>query len=293
MSSPHSVSPIYQTEVIQRLAHIAPGLPPALRRVADFILRNPLKAATMTIEALAASAGASPAAVNRLAKAAGLGGFSQLRSALLETLQAFVSPVEKLRRQLEPGQEERPGLQALLDSARSALADSAGRNGEAAFAGAVASLARARKVYTLGFGNSVYLAAYAAANLVPYCADAQAVSMEGGNENAAYRLATIGAEDALLAISLPRYSLDTDRLARFAAGRGACVIGLTDSPAAPLQAVAHHHLYAATEHPVLGHANQAAFALVESLIAGVMLQNRNAAALSAEMADSVLPYLYV
>ncbi|BEV71878.1 MULTISPECIES: MurR/RpiR family transcriptional regulator [unclassified Paludibacterium] len=293
MPTPRPATAIYQTPVIQRLATIAPTLPPALSRVADFILRNPLKAATMTIDEVARETATSAAAVNRLANAADLGGFSGLKAALLETLQAFVSPVEKLRQQIGADQQSPLGLTALLQTARDGLRQTAGLNDQQAFDAAVDCLLQARKVYVLGFGNSVYLAGYAAANLVPYCADAQVISMEGGNENAAYRLATIAEQDVLLAISLPRYSLDTDRLARFAAKRGARIVAITDSPAAPLQSVAHHVLYAATEHPVLINANLAAFGLIEALISGVMLRNQDAAALSAEMANSVLPYLYV
>ncbi|MNI98547.1 hypothetical protein D3C76_683210 [compost metagenome] len=44
----------------------------------------------------------------------------------------------------------------------------------------------------------------------------QVEAWRGGNENAAYLLAAITNQDVLLAISLPRYSLDTLQLARFA-----------------------------------------------------------------------------
>jgi len=87
--------------------------------------------------------------------------------------------------------------------------------------------------------------------LMPFCADATAISMEGGNENAAYRLAAITDQDVLLAISLPRYSLDTLQLARFANARGAPVLAITDSPASPLTAIAEHGLFAPADHPVL------------------------------------------
>ena len=126
-------------------------------------------------------------------------------------------------------------LKALVEQMRIAgsnLGSTANGNSQDTFAAVVEALAKARRVYILGFGNSAYLAGLAAANLVPYCADAVAVSMEGGNENAAYRLASITAEDALLAISLPRYSLDTLQLARYALERGARVLARGSPPSA-------------------------------------------------------------
>ncbi|WP_373389140.1 MurR/RpiR family transcriptional regulator [Pseudomonas alcaligenes] len=284
---------VYASPVMRKLAAVAPDLQPSLRKVADFILRHPLKAATLTIEELAQATGTSPAAVNRLARAMQLGGFSALKTALVATLQDLVSPVDKLRNELAQRSDGSFGLHEQMRIAGSNLGSTANGNSQDTFAAVVEVLAKARRVYILGFGNSAYLAGLAAANLVPYCADAVAVSMEGGNENAAYRLASITAEDALLAISLPRYSLDTLQLARYALERGAKVLAITDSPASPLAPIADHSLFATAEHPVLISSNIAVLALIESLVAAVMTRNKEAVRLAAELTESVLSYLHV
>lgn len=284
---------VYASPVMRKLAAVAPDLQPSLRKVADFILRHPLKAATLTIEELAQATGTSPAAVNRLARAMQLGGFSALKTALVATLQDLVSPVDKLRNELAQRSDGSFGLHEQIRIAGSNLGSTTNGNSQESFAAFVEALAAARRVYILGFGNSAYLAGLAAANLVPYCADAVAVSMEGGNENAAYRLASITAEDALLAISLPRYSLDTLQLARYALERGAKVLAITDSPASPLAPIADHSLFATAEHPVLISSNIAVLALIESLVAAVMTRNKEAVRLAAELTESVLSYLHV
>jgi DNA-binding MurR/RpiR family transcriptional regulator len=284
---------VYASPVMRKLAAVAPDLQPSLRKVADFILRHPLKAATLTIEELAQATDTSPAAVNRLARAMQLGGFSALKTALVATLQDLVSPVDKLRNELAQRSDGSFGLHEQMRIAGSNLGSTANGNSQDTFAAFVEVLATARRVYILGFGNSAYLAGLAAANLVPYCADAVAVSMEGGNENAAYRLASITAEDALLAISLPRYSLDTLQLARYALERGAKVLAITDSPASPLAPIADHSLFATAEHPVLISSNIAVLALIESLVAAVMTRNKEAVRLAAELTESVLSYLHV
>ncbi|MDC7823759.1 MurR/RpiR family transcriptional regulator [Pseudomonas sp. BLCC-B13] len=284
---------VYASPVMRKLAAVAPDLQPSLRKVADFILRHPLKAATLTIEELAQATDTSPAAVNRLARAMQLGGFSALKTALVATLQDLVSPVDKLRNELAQRSDGSFGLHEQMRIAGSNLGSTTNGNSQESFAAFVEALAAARRVYILGFGNSAYLAGLAAANLVPYCADAVAVSMEGGNENAAYRLASITAEDALLAISLPRYSLDTLQLARYALERGAKVLAITDSPASPLAPIADHSLFATAEHPVLISSNIAVLALIESLVAAVMTRNKEAVRLAAELTESVLSYLHV
>lgn len=285
-------SSIYDTSVMRRIASVAPDLPPALRKVADYLLRHPLKAATLTIEELAQATQTSPAAVNRLARAVDFGGYIGLKAALLATLHDLVSPVDKLKTQLEQRPAGQFGLQEQLDAAAANLAATGQNNPSAAFDAAASALANARRVYALGLGNSAYLAGLAATNLAPFC-DALALGMDGGNENAAFRLVSITEKDVLLAISLPRYTIDTVQLARFARERGACVLAITDSPASPLCEVAQHVLYAPAEHPMLTSSFSAVLALVEALVSAVMTRNKDAVRLSAELTESVLGYLHV
>jgi DNA-binding MurR/RpiR family transcriptional regulator len=284
---------VYTAPIMRNLAEAAPDLQPSLRKVADFILRHPLKAATLTIEELAQESLTSPAAVNRLARAIGLKGYTQLKSELVATLQDMVSPVDKLRNEMAQRPSGEFGLAEQIQIATSNLSRTNANNPSELFDAFVSTLIQARRIYILGFGNSAYMAGLAASNLMPFIADAQAISMEGGNENAAYRLASITPADVLLAISLPRYSQDTLQLARFAKERGASVLAITDSPASPLANIAHHTLFAEANHPVLISSNSAVLALIEGLVAAVMTRNKEAVRLSAELTESVLSYLHV
>jgi DNA-binding MurR/RpiR family transcriptional regulator len=284
---------VYAAPVMRKLTELAPDLQPSLRKVADFILRHPLKAATLTIEEMAQETGTSPSAVNRLAKVMDLGGYTGLKTELVASLQQMVSPVDKLRNELEQRAGGEFGLHEQIRIASSNLGAAGSNNPATSFEAFVDSLINARKIFVLGFGNSAYLAGLAASTLMPFCADATAISMEGGNENAAYRLAAITDQDVLLAISLPRYSLDTLQLARFAKERGATVLAITDSPASPLSTLAEHVLFAPADHPVLTSSNIAVLALIEGLVAGVMARNKEAVKLATELTESVMSYLHM
>jgi len=293
MSDSSKNTTVYASPVMRKLAQILADLPPSLRKVADFILRHPLKAATLTIEEMAAETATSPAAVNRLAKVLDVGGYSGMKAELVATLQQMVSPVDKLRNELAQRPGGAFGLHEQIQSATSNLGTAGSNNHPDTFEAVVTCLVQARKIYILGFGNSVYLAGLAASTLMPFCADATAISMEGGNENAAYRLAAITRDDVLLAISLPRYSLDTLQLSRFAHERGATVLAITDSPASPLTHVARHVLFAPADHPVLTSSYIAVLALIEGLVAGVMARNKEAVKLATELTESVMSYLHI
>ncbi len=128
---------------------------------------------------------------------------------------------------------------------------------------------------------------------MPFCADATAISMEGGNENAAYRLAAITDQDVLLAISLPRYSLDTLQLARFANERGASVLAITDSPASPLTRRCRTCFICPCRPSGNDQLNIAVLALIEGLVAGVMARNKEAVKLATELTESVMSYLHI
>ena len=136
------------------------------------------------------------------------------------------------------------------------------------------------------------MAGLAAANLMPYCADAVAISMEGGNENAAYRLAAITEHDVLLAIRCRaiRWTPSTSRASPTSEERGYWP-SPTHRP--PLVRLAEQVLFAPADHPVLISSNTVVLALIESLVAAVMTRNKEAVKLAAELTESVLSYLHV
>ncbi|WP_263263757.1 MurR/RpiR family transcriptional regulator [Pseudomonas sp. RIT-PI-S] len=260
---------VYDTPVMRNLVTVAPTLKPALRKVADFILRNPMRSATMNIDEIATATGASTAAVNRLAHAIDLAGFTGLRAALVENLLALISPSDKVRHELN----QRPGrafaLELQVRVIKGNMDATLAANAEATFGQVADALVNANRVYTLGFGTCHHLAGLAAGAFLPVCHQAVSVSTDGGGEAAAYRLAAIGPQDVLLAFSLPPYSEDVTALARYAQGRNATVLAVTDSPASPLARLASQTLYAPTTHPVLGESTSSALGIIEALASAI------------------------
>ena len=260
---------VYETPVMRKLVTVTPLLKPALRKVADFILRNPMRSATMNIDEIALATGASTAAVNRLAHAIDLAGFTGLRATLVENLLALISPADKVRSELaqRPGRAFALELQARISKGN--LDATLAANADSTFNGMADALVSANRVYTLGFGICHHLAGLAATAFLPVCHHAMSVSNEGGSEAAAYRLAGIGPQDALLAMALPPYNEEVTALARYALRQKATVLAITDSPAAPLARHASLTLYAPGNHPVLGESTTSAVALIEALAATI------------------------
>lgn len=263
---------VYDTPVMRGLVTVSPSLKPALRKVADFILRNPMRSATMNIDEIAAATGASTAAVNRLAHAIHLAGFTGLRAALVENLLALISPTDKVRHELQQRPNRAFALELQVRVIKGNMDATIAANADTTFSAMTTALIDANRVYTLGFGSCHHLAGLAASSFLPVCQQAQAVSTEGGSEAAAFRLAGIAQSDVLFAVSLPPYSDHLLSLAKYAQTRKASILAITDSPASPLARVATHTLYAPSNHPVLGECNASALGIIEALASAMRHQ---------------------
>lgn len=267
--------------------------------IADFLLRNPVRATAWGIEELASHTRTSTATLSRFARALGFAGFAALRAAMAEALQSALQPVfhpvEKLRGALERADlrtSNNPviaeSLEASLKNLRSTAAGlDLGRLGTI-----VKKVLEAQTVYTLGFGISAHLAAMLALDLQPFCRQAINVVEFGGTEVAAGRLMNIGEKDLLVAISFPRYASDAVTLTRYARDRGARIVVLTDSVASPLTPWAHDVLLAAASHPVLSSNFTAALLVIETLVTCLMLSGRQHIEQAEKLTDAISAYLY-
>jgi DNA-binding MurR/RpiR family transcriptional regulator len=265
----------------------------ANRAIAEMLLRNPVQVSSWSIETLAEAAAVSPASLSRFARMLGYGGYAALRSDVAATLQAQLNPVEKLRDRFERPSPGAPSpvsdsLEAALFNAR-ATADGLS---PALVTDVVQRLAAARNVYVMGFGLSAHVAALLALGLQPFCPGLQNVVEFGGTEVAAGRLMNVGADDAVVVISIPRYASDAIHLTAYARDRGATIIAITDSSASPLVPLADCVLLARSEHPILSSSTLGPVLVVETLVAGLMASNRDNVTQAAKLTDAISSYLY-
>jgi DNA-binding MurR/RpiR family transcriptional regulator len=283
---------LYESPLMLQFIELLPSLKPASRKVAEFILREPLQAATMNIHELGARTCSSTAAVHRFAKASGFDGFIGLRHALLSNLRGWVSPGVEIRDEVLDLADGHFSLRQQVRQAKHNLDAVVDSNPQAVFEATVAAMESARRLYIIGFGNSFHLAALLGAFLIPFGNDVCVVSNEGGLEFTAHRIAAITADDALLALSLPPYTRETIQLARYAKSRGARILALTDAPISPLAALADHALFAPPTHPVLRNSKIALLGVIEALVAAVQLRHQPRIDLALDQANEAQVYLY-
>lgn len=260
------------------------------RMIAEHLLRNPVRGASLSIEDLAAASGVSTATLSRFARLLGFSGFPELRAALADTLQAVLRPVEKLRGAFARSEGAAPLRRSLEDTLANLRATAEALEPDT-LARIVSRLGESRCVYVMGFGLSAHLAGLLTLGLQPFCPQLVNVVEFGGTENAAARLMNLGPEDALIAISFPRYATDVVHLTRYAADRRASIVALTDSAASPLAPLAGDVLFAQAMHPVLSSSNVAALLAIEALVTALMVSNADNVAKATRLTDAISAYL--
>jgi DNA-binding MurR/RpiR family transcriptional regulator len=268
--------------------------------IADFLLRNPVRATAWGIEELAQNTQTSTATLSRFARTLGFSGYAALRSgmadALQHALQPVFQPVDKLRNALQrkdkSSRQANPIIAESLEASVNNFSAAAAALSPATLVSIVQKILAAETVYTLGFGISAHLSAMLALDLQPFCRQAINVVEFGGTEVAAGRLMNIGAGDLLLSISFPRYASDAVMLTRYARDRGAHVIALTDSMASPLVHWSHEVLLAPASHPVLSSSYSAALLVIESLVTSLMVSGDNQVAQAEKLTNAISAYLY-
>ncbi|WP_323117917.1 MurR/RpiR family transcriptional regulator [Burkholderia alba] len=294
MSRSHPTAPIdAEPAIAVRIETAMPSLTPIHRRMGEYVLANPFRAATMHIDELANAVGASVATANRFARALGFDGYPALRAALVRGFEATLAPVERLRSAQEQDTALRGGelIDAAFGQAVANLEGTRARIDRANVEAAVDAILGARRIFILGTGASGFLAGLMEHGLSVCHDHVQSLALLGGPTHAARRLFNAGPGDLVIAIAFPRYVQDTIELARRAAERGAAVLALTDGPASPLVPVASLKLYVTAERRLAATSEAAVLAMIEALIDAVAHRAQRSAKAAAEMTEFVLPWL--
>lgn len=245
------------------------------KRIADYIKLNYDKAAFMTAAKLGEATSVSESTVVRFASHLGYDGYPQLQKHLQETVKSHLTSVQRM----EVAASRYSGAD-VLDTALSADIEMIKATREnvsrEAFAKSVESINRARKIYILGVRSAATLANFAAFYMNFVYDNIVLVDTTSSSE-IFEQLYRINSEDVCIAISFPRYSNQTLSALRFAAGRGAVVISITDGEMSP---IAQYATYLLT-------AKSSMVSFVDSLVAPLSLINALIAAAASEKSEQV------
>ena len=256
-------------DILSLLQSRAPTFSKGQRLIAKYILEYYDKAAFMTANRLGKTVGVSESTVVRFAVELGYDGYPRMQKAMQEIVRNRRTSVQRIE-----VANDRIGDQDVVSMVLQADMEKLRQTGETLnredFTAAVDAVLKAKKVYIMGVRSAAPLANFLGYYLNYMFNNVQIITASGSEMFE--KIVGITSEDALVAISFPRYSSSTAKGAQYCRSTGATVIGLTDTRMSPLGQNADHVLIAKSDM----------VSLVDSLVAPLSVINAMIVAIASK-----------
>jgi DNA-binding MurR/RpiR family transcriptional regulator len=274
------------SSLVDRIRARFVDLSPQQRIAAAFVLRRPEDVAIVSMRTLAAHAGVQPVTFVRLARTLGFSAWEDFKEPFVQRMRvapALYSDRAKRLAEVDPGEVHRSHLKTL--EATQVLNDTA------TFVAAAEAFDAANNVFVAGF-RACFGAAHAFAYVYRlFRPDVVLLSGMGGGLEAELR--AVDEDDVVCIIGFRPYSRESVIVAEHAAGRGATVVAITDSPLAPFAREAKIVLTFSTEGPSFFPSLVAAWGIAEQLLDVIVARGGDAVLERLKLAEAQLQALGV
>ena len=243
--------------------------------ISKYILENYDKAAYMTASRLGSAVGVSESTVVRFALELGFEGYPEFQHSLQETVRIKLTSFQRMdvtNSLIGDGDLLSKVLNSDIDKIKRTIEEI----DREAFDKSVDALVNAKNIYIVGLGSSAILASSLNHSLRMIFDSVRLIEASSADEIYA-QIMNISPDDAVVAMSFPRYSKKLISAVNFAKDSGATVIALTDSVSSPIASFADNLLVARSD--------MASFA--DSLIAPLSVINALVVAVSRKKQDEL------
>ena len=257
--------------VLDRLTEEWDALTPEAQKAARYVLENPNDVGVSTVREIAEAANVKPNTFVRMARQVGFEGYEDFRAPFRESIRKGAVSFPDRARWLQDIRKSGD-----LGALYAEMVEGSIRNLEETFAGidaeALKSAAEAiwasRQVFTLGVGvnnanarNFTYLAS---TGMVQFYAIPRPGSTPTDD------LAWADNRDVLIAMSVRPYRTEVVAAIEVAREQNMTIIGLSDSPASPINRAADHGFVVAVDTPQFFPSSVSTIALLETLLSFVI-----------------------
>ncbi|NKW90903.1 MurR/RpiR family transcriptional regulator [Rhodobacteraceae bacterium R_SAG9] len=260
--------------ILERLASDLSDLTPEARKVATYVLENPLDVGVSTVREIAEAAQVKPNTVVRMARQFGFEGYEDFRAPFREAIRNGAADFPDRARWLQDirKSDDLGGLYA--DMVQDML-----RNLEETFAGisadqlkaAATAIWNSRNVFVLGVGvhnsnarNFTYLASTGMVQI-------QAIPKPGSTP--VDDLAWADERDVLIAITCKPYRTEVVEAVKIARAQNMTLVCLSDSPASPILREADHGFVVSVDTPQFFPSSTSIIAVLETLLSFVIAES--------------------
>lgn len=263
-----------QNDILSLLQENAYKFSKGQRAIANYIIGSYDKAAFMTASRLGTAVGVSESTVVRFAMELGFNGYPAMQKAMQEMVMNRLTASQRIE-----VANDRIGNQDILSTVIQSDIEKLRQTAETVsrqdFKAAVEAVLNARRVYILGVRSTAPLASFLGYYLSQML-DTVHVVTTSGTSAVFEQIIGVDERDAVIAFSFPRYSTSTAQGAQYCRGKGAKVIGITDSLSSPLGKNCEHVLLAKSDMISLVDSLTAPMSIVNSLIVAIAAKRERA-----------------
>lgn len=242
------------------------------KKIADYIVSHYDKSAFMTAAKLGSEVDVSESTVVRFAYELGYDGFPEFQSALQELIKNKLTTVQRMEI-TSSKMVEKDVLKAVMQSDIDKLRQTIESIDTNVFSDVVETLSSADKIYILGARTCSSVASFLGFYLNMIYNNVKTIATNSASETFE-QIYRVNENDAVIAISYPRYSVRTLNAVKYAANKNSKIIAITDSPEAPINNFATHSLIAKSDMTNFVDSLVAPLSLCNALIVSLVVRNK-------------------
>ena len=249
-----------------------PSLSKGHKLIANYILTQYDKAASMTAQKLGRTVGVSESTVVRFASILGFEGYPDLQRKLQELMRNKLTTVQRIEVTSEQMTNGDNVLGTVLSQDIERIRATLNENAKEDFDRAVDIITSANTIYIMGTRSSASIASFLSYYLSLIFPHVKPVPSTTTSE-LFEKIMRIDERDVMIGISFPRYSNQTVKALKYAKTNGAKVISVTDSEASPLAKYSDALLLARSDMASFVDSLVAPLSLINALIVAISIRN--------------------
>lgn len=257
--------------VLQELEEKMEVFTSAQRKVADYILKNPVEVAFLTTDQLGRIVGVSVATIMRLAYTLGYTGYVQFQKDLQEMVRDRIAPPPT---RLEANMKKIGENKLLIKCAELQINNinkTVKFQSEEAINNAFELIVAAQKIYIIGIRGSSSVANYLNEGLNRLGIDSEMLITDSWRLQSV--LVNLTPNILIIAISLPRYAKRTLEVIQVAKGRGAKILSITDGYSSPFSLLSDGFLSCSFDSLSFHNSEIGAMFIADFLVTGLAIKD--------------------
>jgi DNA-binding MurR/RpiR family transcriptional regulator len=272
-------------ELTNRINQAYSSMSKGQKLLATYITDNYDKAVFLTAAKLGEVVGVSESTVVRFASHLGYKGYPEFQKALEEMVRNKLNSIQRM--EVTYGRISQPQiLETVLSADAEKIKYTMEHIDHNAFEMAVDTILQAKTIYIVGIRSCAPLASFLAfyLNLM----FDRVVQLNTNNSSELFeQMVRISAEDVIIGISFPRYSMRTLKAMEFANNRSAKVITLTDSVHSPMNLYSSCNLIASSDMASIVDSLVAPLSVINALIVALCMRKQSEVAETLEELETI------